>query len=249
MTRKVASAHDIAENPQLVYWAHPPIGNQFNLSWPFYDHTILTLHLRNGSDFELISPASEVQIVTAWLREKNPSLRWGAFDEIEFDSTTSGRVELDRETHELLSTIIFHRISGDHFKFQLSSYFSLVVFLLTFMVGLQAAVPAFMICLWFNVRTIMERNRHNQVLCIARNRQLVYWAQPIVETKLFSPPLLLDSQADCTRLKLHLRDGTGFEVGLPLPEMRAYVTWLRETNPTLRWGVGDDMNWTEQTEY
>jgi hypothetical protein len=39
---------------------------------------------------------------------------------------------------------------------------------------------------------------------------------------------------------LYLRDGTEFEVGLPLAEMQIFVKWLNERNPSMRWGTFDD---------
>ena len=88
---------------------------------------------------------------------------------------------------------------------------------------------------WLGV--VHVRKRNNAAWKVAHRPHLVYWAHP-VDRKNF----LIGSEAkDCTLLQLHLRDGAQFEVGLPPDDMRSFVDWLREQNPTVRWGAYDDV--------
>jgi hypothetical protein len=74
------SAWKISGDPGLVYWAHPndlrqPCSPSATIKFRF-----LTLHLRDGQQFEVNLPPAEMQIFMKWLNERNPTMRWGAFD-------------------------------------------------------------------------------------------------------------------------------------------------------------------------
>ena len=38
------------------------------------------MHLRDGSELEVDLPPAEMRAFTAWLSERNPDMRWGAYD-------------------------------------------------------------------------------------------------------------------------------------------------------------------------
>jgi len=43
------------------------------------DYKILTLHLRDGHQCEFHLPPDDVRKFTAWLSERNPSVKWDAY--------------------------------------------------------------------------------------------------------------------------------------------------------------------------
>jgi len=79
-TREI-SARKISSNPQVVYWAHPT-AMPANEQWLLRYTTVvsLSLHLRDGSQFDACLSPGEMESFIAWLRESNPSIRWGAYD-------------------------------------------------------------------------------------------------------------------------------------------------------------------------
>ena len=84
------AARKVAFDPWLVYWAHPILGLRKDprdprpvgvfSSEPILDCTVLTLHLRDGTHCEVSLPNPEMHAFLAWLREKNPTARLGAYD-------------------------------------------------------------------------------------------------------------------------------------------------------------------------
>ena len=78
-------------------------------------------------------------------------------------------------------------------------------------------------------------NRNVTARRVSEYPQLVYWAHPTVPFQIVSG----DAIHDCTLLLLHLRDGREFEVGLPTAQMRAFIAWLVERNPSVRLGPYD----------
>jgi len=72
----------IVRNPQLVYWAHPTRVTEAMARHPAGNIAPLTVHLRNGDQFEAtLAPAEQKQFVD-WLSRANPTLRWGPYDDI-----------------------------------------------------------------------------------------------------------------------------------------------------------------------
>lgn len=82
MRKKYLSAWKVSENPQLVYWAHshalPPRLARYGMK----DYKVLTIHLRDGQQCEFNLPSDDVRKFNDWLSKQNPSVRWGAYDDI-----------------------------------------------------------------------------------------------------------------------------------------------------------------------
>src|SRR3990172_5107491 len=85
------AAYMISENPEVVYWAHPmgqhqPLSDDsiddYTCPNPMLRRTFLRLHLRDGTQFEFGLPPAEMRRLVTWLRERNPSVRLGAYDNI-----------------------------------------------------------------------------------------------------------------------------------------------------------------------
>jgi len=75
------SARKISANPQIVYWAHPTV-IPANEQWLLSQTTVqsLSLHLRDGSQFDACLSPKEMESFITWLRQSNPSIRFGAYD-------------------------------------------------------------------------------------------------------------------------------------------------------------------------
>jgi len=82
--------------------------------------------------------------------------------------------------------------------------------------------------IWFPIR-----NMYLSSWKACENPQMVYWAHPTAR----GGHVLEKPTDECTRLVLHLRDGTQTEFGLLAPEMRQFIAWLKEQNPSIRWGA------------
>jgi len=79
-----ASAWSVAQDPQLVYWAHPTkIPAQNGWLFAFTRLRFLTLHLRDGRQFEAGLPPDEMSLFVSWLTEQNPTVRMGTHDSTE----------------------------------------------------------------------------------------------------------------------------------------------------------------------
>ena len=63
------SARKIATNPQIVYWAHPTV-IPANEQWLLRQTTVqsLSLHLRDGSQFDACLSPEEMERFIGWLR-------------------------------------------------------------------------------------------------------------------------------------------------------------------------------------
>jgi hypothetical protein len=75
------SARKISANAKIVYWAHPtviPANEQWTLRYTTVQS--LSLHLRDGSQFDACLSPKEMESFIAWLRQSNPSIRFGAYD-------------------------------------------------------------------------------------------------------------------------------------------------------------------------
>jgi hypothetical protein len=79
------SARKISTDPRIVYWAHAtPI--PANEQWLLRHTTVqsLSLHLRDGTQFDACLSPDEMKSFVEWLRQSNPQIRLGPYD-----STTS----------------------------------------------------------------------------------------------------------------------------------------------------------------
>ena len=76
------SAWKVFENPQIVYWAHSTTRHQHLADEAIRDCRLLTLHLRDGRQFEVGLPPAEMRNFIDWLTERNPSVQWSAFDKL-----------------------------------------------------------------------------------------------------------------------------------------------------------------------
>ena len=71
-------ARIISANPQIIYWAHPTMVPP-NQQWLLRNMTVqsLTLHLRDGNQFDACLSPKEMEEFIQWLRQSNPSIRFG----------------------------------------------------------------------------------------------------------------------------------------------------------------------------
>jgi len=76
------SALLVAHHPKLVYWAHPTRVTAAMARHPVENIAPLTVHLRNGDQFEATLAPSEQKQFVEWLIRVNPSIRWGAYDDV-----------------------------------------------------------------------------------------------------------------------------------------------------------------------
>jgi len=82
------------------------------------------------------------------------------------------------------------------------------------------------------------RERYISVRKVSENPQIVYWAHPSRPFERLSNEKI----EECKQLILHLKDGTQVEVDLPPAEMGEFIAWLKENNPSIRWGPYDHAN-------
>ena len=102
--------------------------------------------------------------------------------------------------------------------------------------GRPWAVTAFLASIYIYLGRDHVGKRHISALRVSEYPQVVYWAHPTSGHQAFSN----DAMHDCTLIMLHLRDGTEFEVRLPPEQMRAFIAWLVERNPSVRLGAYDE---------
>ena len=77
------SARKISDNPQIVYWAHPtviPANQRWLLRYATWQS--LSLHLRDGSQFDACLSPKEMESFVIWLKCQNPSFRMGDYDTV-----------------------------------------------------------------------------------------------------------------------------------------------------------------------
>jgi hypothetical protein len=72
----------LAQQPHLVYWAHPTRVTAAMARHPAGNIAPLTVHLRNGNQFEATLSPSEQRIFVEWLSQANPTIRWGPYDDV-----------------------------------------------------------------------------------------------------------------------------------------------------------------------
>ena len=102
--------------------------------------------------------------------------------------------------------------------------------LLILSVGRQWAVLSFVAAMHFYVWRIFAARKMRSAVTVSQNPHHVYWVRPTT--------IQLSACSD-TFIALHLRDGAELEVGLPIDEVRRFVAWLSEHNPSLRIGAYD----------
>jgi len=80
------AACKVAENPQIVYWAHYINGRGQAVQEAVLDSKSIRLHLKDGTQFAVdavrgtgTSP-EQLQEVVSWLHQRNPEMRWGDYD-------------------------------------------------------------------------------------------------------------------------------------------------------------------------
>jgi hypothetical protein len=78
---RYVSAWKVSENPQIVYWAHPTTRHEHLADGAIQECELLTLHLRDGTQFELGLPPGDMRDFVTWLSERNASVRFGAYDQ------------------------------------------------------------------------------------------------------------------------------------------------------------------------
>jgi len=88
--RKYISAWKVAENPQIVYWAHSLDGQGRAVGKPVTESKNIRLHLKDGTQLEVEAvrgtgtSQEQLREIISWLRQRNPSIRWGDYDKPSF---------------------------------------------------------------------------------------------------------------------------------------------------------------------
>lgn len=80
VSKRHISAWKVSKDPNLVYWVHPTSKHESAINDSMEDCKSLTLHLRDGCQFEVDLPPSDIRTFLAWLKEENPAVRWGNYD-------------------------------------------------------------------------------------------------------------------------------------------------------------------------
>jgi hypothetical protein len=84
--RRYICAWKVAENPQIVYWAHSADGHEQAIDRLVTESLSITLHLNDGTQLDVSAvrgtgtSQAELQDIVSWLMKKNPSMRWGVFN-------------------------------------------------------------------------------------------------------------------------------------------------------------------------
>jgi len=84
------SARKVSENPQVVYWAHPTRPFVRFSSEKVEECKLLTLHLKDGTQLEVDLPPEDMGTFIAWLKESNPFIRWGPYENHSASEKTQG---------------------------------------------------------------------------------------------------------------------------------------------------------------
>jgi hypothetical protein len=84
--RRYISAWKVAENPQIVYWAHSLDGQGRAIVEPVAESKNIRLHLKDGTQLAVEAVRGtgtsheQLREIISWLRQCNPSIRWGDYD-------------------------------------------------------------------------------------------------------------------------------------------------------------------------
>ena len=100
------------------------------------------------------------------------------------------------------------------------------------------AVAALPFCVLIGLAGHQVRRRHISAWKVSKNPRIVYWAHPTTVRERLSE----EEIGDCKLLMLHLRDGWDLEVNFPQTDMREFIAWLKEENPSMRWGPYDSVD-------
>jgi hypothetical protein len=103
------------------------------------------------------------------------------------------------------------------------------------------AVAGFLASMLFMLGWIHVRGRYLSALAVSEHPQLVYWAHP---TRAKDNRVSDDAINDCKLFTLHLRDGTQFQAHLSAKDTSNFIAWLKEQNPSVRFGPYDDAGQT-----
>jgi hypothetical protein len=238
------SVQRLEQNPQLVYWAFPTNshGSPPTSDDIFYGCTMLFLYLRDGTAGTVVLSTAQMRAFIAWLRERNPAMRWGQCPAQDDILPTNPRdVDADHQAIDVCRMVIDHRIARWLVISTILWYASVALLVCSMIAGLPGIVPALIVLLIFTLHMVIVRDRNNQACRIAENPQLVDWVHPLSGHQLMSGSFVSDAIDDCTSLLLHLRDGTTFKAELPASQMRVYVAWLAQRNPSVQWGGYDNL--------
>lgn len=82
MKRKEEIARKVSVEPGLVYWVHPTRLRRQLSKDAFLDCSLITLHLRDASQYEVGMASEDIRIFVGWLLEHNPSVRVGSYDDV-----------------------------------------------------------------------------------------------------------------------------------------------------------------------
>ena len=85
--RKYVSAWKVAENPEIVYWAHSLDGQGRAIDKPLSESKNVRLHLKDGTQLEVEAvrgtgtTQDQLREVISWLSRCSPSTRLGNYDQ------------------------------------------------------------------------------------------------------------------------------------------------------------------------
>jgi hypothetical protein len=83
--------------------------------------------------------------------------------------------------------------------------------------------------------------RYAGVWKVSTDPKVVYWAHPTPGfDKSIDAPI-----SECRHITLHLRDGTYVEIDLTVSQMKEFVAWLTEHNPSIRCGRYDNSGYAD----
>lgn len=123
--------------------------------------------------------------------------------------------------------------------------FSAISFILAIFTGLALVVPeypcwsvsAFLGALLFSMGARIVHQRYTVALKVCENPKAVFWVHPTrIEDSLLSEETL----TACNIATLHLCDGSRLEINLRPAEMKTFVAWLKEQNPSIKLGSYDE---------
>ena len=83
---RYVSARKVLKNPQIVYWGHSIDGRGQFTDTTVVESPRLKLHLKNGAQLQIEvvrgtgTSQEQLREVVLWLRNHNPSIRWGDYD-------------------------------------------------------------------------------------------------------------------------------------------------------------------------
>jgi hypothetical protein len=108
--------------------------------------------------------------------------------------------------------------------------------------GISWAIAAFILCLVCRLTVLLSIGRKYISACnVAENPQIVYWGHSMDrQGRAIDTPV-----TESKNILLHLKDGTQVEVeavrgtGVSQTQLREIIFWLRQRNPSIRWGDYD----------